>query len=409
MHRFIKKPGNICGPDLQPEDKHIALFMPSLGGGGAERAMLNLAGGLLDAGFRVDLLLASAVGPYRQQVPEDVRIIDFARGRVLTCLPDLIRYLRANQPQLLLSTPFRANLLILLAKRLARSKVRIFVREAATLSETLRRSSPWQTWKTVNLARIIYPWADGIVAVSAGVASDLQSLLKLDSRKMKVINNPVVNQDLHRMSGDTLDHSWFRPGEPPVILGVGRLAPQKDFVTLIKAFAHVRLRQDCRLMILGEGPERQALQTLVDELGLSDVVSMPGFVPNPFPYMRLARLLVLSSRHEGLPNVLIQAMALGTPVIATDCPSGPAEILEQGKFGPLVAIGDTDALASAMTSMLTDMPCAAVRAQLIERAGNYHTEKVIHDYLGFFFPKPDNNSHQVLVPENLHAPIGSAP
>lgn len=406
MHRFTKKPANICGPDPQPKDKHIALFMPSLGGGGAERAMLNIASGLLDAGFHVDLLLASAVGPYRQQIPEEVRIIDFARGRVLTCLPDLIRYLRDNQPQLLLSTPFRANLLVLLAKRLARSKVRIFVREAATLSESLRRSSPWQTWKAVSLARIIYPWADGIVAVSAGVASDLQSLLKLNSRQMKVINNPVVNQDLFRMSGDTLDHPWFRPDAPPVILGVGRLAPQKDFVTLIKAFAHVRLLRDCRLMILGEGPERQALQILVDELGLHDVVSMPGFVPNPFPYMRMARLLVLSSRHEGLPNVLIQAMALGTPVVATDCPSGPAEILEQGKFGPLVAIGDTDALASAITSMLERMPNAAARAQLIERAGNYHTEKVIHDYLSFFFSKPEYDSLLVLEPGELRAPIG---
>lgn len=406
MHPFTKKPASICGPDLRPEDKHIALFMPSLGGGGAERAMLNLAGGLLDAGFRIDLLLASAVGPYRQQVPAEVKIIDFAQGRVLTCLPDMIRYLRANQPQILLSTPFRANLLVLVAKRLARSRVRVFVREAATLSESLRRSSPWQTWKAVTLARTIYPWADGIVAVSAGVASDLQTLLKLNPRQLKVINNPVVNQDLYRMSAETLDTPWFQPDAPPVILGVGRLAPQKDFVTLLKAFAHVRLQRDCRLIILGEGPERQTLQNLVEELGLSEVVSMPGFVPNPFPYMRMARLLVLSSLHEGLPNVLIQAMALGTPVVATDCPSGPAEILEQGRFGPLVAIGDTDALSSAITSMLELMPCAATRAQLIERAGNYHTEKVIHDYLSFFFSKLEHDSSLLLEPDELRAPIG---
>lgn len=406
MHPFTKKPANICGPDLRPEDKHIALFMPSLGGGGAERAMLNLAGGLLDAGFRIDLLLANAVGPYRQQVPAEVKIIDFAQGRVLTCLPDMIRYLCANQPQILLSTPFRANLLVLVAKKLARSQVRVFVREAATLSESLRKSSPWQKWKAVTLARKIYPWADGIVAVSAGVATDLQSLLKLNPRQLKVINNPVVNQDLYRMSAETLNTPWFRADAPPVILGVGRLAPQKDFVTLIKAFAHVRLQRDCRLMILGEGPERQTLQNLVEELGLSEVVSMPGFVPNPFPYMRMARLLVLSSRHEGLPNVLIQAMALGTPVVATDCPSGPAEILEQGRFGPLVAVGDSDALSSAITLMLERIPCDATRAQLVERAGNYHTEKVIHDYLSFFFSKLELDSSLLLEPGELRAPIG---
>lgn len=406
MHPFTKKPASIYGPDLRLEDKHIALFMPSLGGGGAERAMLNLAGGLLDAGFRIDLLLASAVGPYRQQVPAEVKIIDFARSRVLTCLPDLIRYLRANQPQILLSTPFRANLLVLAAKQLARSRVRVFVREAATLSESLRRSSPWQTWKAVTLARIIYPWADGIVAVSAGVANDLQSLLKLNPRQLKVINNPVVNQDLYRMSDETLDHPWFDPDAAPVILGVGRLAAQKDFVTLLKAFAQVRLQQDCRLMILGEGPERQTLQNLVEELGLSASVSMPGFVPNPFPYMRMARLLVLSSRHEGLPNVLIQAMALGTPVVATDCPSGPAEILDQGRFGPLVAIGDTDALARAMTSMLECLPSAATKAQLIDRSGNYHAEKVIHDYLSFLFPKLEHDASLLLEPDEIRAPIG---
>lgn len=398
MHRFTKKPASICGPDPRPGEKHIALFMPSLGGGGAERAMLNLAGGLLDEGFRIDLLLASAVGPYRQQVPEGIKIIDFAKGRVLTCLPDMIRYLRTNQPQILLSTPFRANLLVLLAKRMAQSQVRVFVREAATLSESLRNCTPWQKWKIVTLARIIYPWADGIVAVSAGVANDLQSLLKLDSRQLKVINNPVVNQDLYRMSEDILEHPWFRPGAPPVILGAGRLALQKDFATLIKAFAQVRRQRDCRLLILGEGPERQTLQMLVEELGLRDAVSMPGFIPNPFPYMRRAKLLVLSSRHEGLPNVLIQAMALGTPVVATDCPSGPAEILENGKFGPLVAIGDTKALVSAITSILPRMPCDATRAQLMERAGDYHVEKVTHNYLSFFFSNPECDAPLILEP-----------
>ncbi|HBT83962.1 MAG TPA: glycosyl transferase [Desulfuromonas sp.] len=376
--------------------------MPSLGGGGAERAMLNLAGGLLDAGFRVDLLLANATGPYLPQVAAQVRIIDLARGRVLTCLPGLVRYLRAHRPQVFLSTPFRANIVVLLARMLARSPVRVFVREAATLSETLRTLPPWGAWKAVTLARLIYPRADGIIAVSEGVASDLQALLRLNPRLLKVINNPVVTRDLLAMADAALEHPWFHSGALPVILGVGRLAPQKDFDTLIKSFALVRRQLECRLMILGEGPERQALQQLVAELGLGEAVALPGFVPNPFPYMRQARLLVLSSRHEGLPNVLIQAMALGTAVIATDCPSGPAEILDQGNFGPLVAIGDTDAMAAAMVSLLTCPPSAASKMRLMERAANYHVDRILQDYLRFFFPPAWTSSHPILETAKPH-------
>ena len=200
--------------------------------------------------------------------------------------------------------------------------------------------------------RWLYPKADFVVGVSQGVIDDLKRVLRFDSKKVQVIYNPIVDEELLRKTDEPLDHPWFRPGKPPVILGVGRLAKEKDFPTLIRAFALVRKERPARLMILGEGEERPNLEALVRELGLEEDVALPGFVDNLYKYMKRAAVFVLSSLWEGLPTVLIKAMALGTPVVATDCPSGPAEILEGGKWGCLVPPGDPKDLAKAILDTL---------------------------------------------------------
>jgi glycosyltransferase involved in cell wall biosynthesis len=199
---------------------------------------------------------------------------------------------------------------------------------------------------------MFYPWADGIIAVSQGVADDLGQITRLSSDRIQVIYNPIVLPELFTLAQEPVEHPWFKPGEPPVILGVGRLHPQKDFPTLIRAFAEVRKVQQARLMILGDGPERQALTTLVSELGLIEDVAFPGFVQNPYAYMSKAAVFVLSSAWEGLGNVLVEAMAIGTPVVSTNCESGPGEILDGGKYGRLVPVGDSRAIAQAITSVL---------------------------------------------------------
>lgn len=373
----------------------LALFLPFLGGGGAERVMLNLASGYADQGLAVDLVLVKAEGAFLAQVPPTVRIVDLRRQRVLTAIPALLRYLRRERPQALLSTLIHANLGALIAKRLAGVPVRLVVREATVLSEDLRASgglaARFRLARTGKLLlyRWVYSWADGIVTVSRGVADDLNCSLRLPAGRVQVVPNPVVTPELFRQSAEPLAHPWFVPGAPSVILGVGRLAPEKDYPTLIKAFAQVRARYAARLMILGEGEERPVLQALVAELGLAGQVELPGFVLNPFPYLARSAVFVLSSRYEGLPGALIQAMALGTPVVATDCRSGPAEILDGGRYGPLVAIGDVDALAQAILTQLTGVgDRATVSARIRERAGFYSLEHALASYGQVLFVPP---------------------
>jgi glycosyltransferase involved in cell wall biosynthesis len=203
-----------------------------------------------------------------------------------------------------------------------------------------------------QLIRRFYPWANSIVAVSKGVADDLAQTAGLPRERIQVIYNPVVTPELREKAQTPLDHPWFKPGQPPVLLAVGRMSPQKDFPTLIRAFARVRQTRPAKLLILGEGKERPGLETLVRQLGLGQDVSLPGFVTNPYPYMARTSLFVLSSRWEGLPGVLIEALYCGAPIIATDCPSGPTEILADGRYGQLVPVGDVTALARAIETTL---------------------------------------------------------
>lgn len=330
----------------------IVLFLPSLRGGGAERVMVNLARGFAERGIKVDLVLAKAEGPYLSQVPPDVRIIDLNVQRVLYSLPGLVRYMRRERPMAMLSALNHANIVAIWAKMLSRTKTRLVVSEHSTLSQSTENATLWRVKLMPFLIRFFYPYADTVVAVSQGVADDLIARTRLPEKKVKVIYNPVITSELFAKAEEPLDHPWFRPGEPPVILGVGRLTKEKDFPTLIRAFALVRKERPAKLMILGEGEDRFKLEALVRELGLEEDVALPGFVENPYKYMKRAAVFVLSSRWEGFGNVLVEAMALGTPVVSTDCPSGPAEILEEGKWGRLVPAGDIEAMAEAITAVL---------------------------------------------------------
>jgi len=316
--------------------------------------MVNLAHGFVERGLQVDLVLAKAEGPYLSQVPQSVWVVDLKSKRVLYSLPGLVRYLRREQPKALLSAMDHANVVALWAKRLAGVPTRVVVSVRTTISIAAKRAKNMRGRMMPLFIRKFYPWADAVVAVSKGVAEDLLKIAGLPKEKIRVIYNPVITPELFAKAEEPVDQPWFRPGEPPVILGVGRLTAQKDFPTLIRAFALVRKERPARLMILGEGEERPKLEALVRELDLEKDVALPGFVDNPYKYMKRAALFVLSSRWEGLPAVLIEALALGTPVVSTDCPSGPREILENGKLGKLVPAGNVKALATAITGTLAE-------------------------------------------------------
>ena len=328
----------------------VAIFTSNMGGGGAERAMSKLAGGIAEQGYHVDLVLSRAEGHYLPEVPDSVRIVDLDAGRVLASLPGLIRYLRRERPAALLTSMNYVNVVGIWARALSRVDTRLVVNEQNALSLEAAHSPRRRHRLMPKLIRRFYPWADRIVSVASGTADDLARTAGLPRERIEVVHNPIVTPELKERAADPVDHPWFAEGEPPVALSVGRLSRQKDFGTLLRAFAKVRDRRPARLVILGEGPERESLEALISELGLEKDVALPGWVSNPYPWMANAGVYVLSSRWEGLPSVLIEALYCGVPIVATDCLSGPREILDDGAHGLLVKVGDVDALARGIES-----------------------------------------------------------
>ncbi|WP_417248565.1 glycosyltransferase [Celeribacter sp.] len=365
--------------------RHIAIYVPSLRGGGAERIMVILANGMAARGHQVDLVLTQAVGPYLPEVADNVRIVDMKRGRVLASLLPLARYLRRERPDAMLSALNHANIIAILARKLARSSTRLIVSERNSLTS----DSGGTVRKVIRtLMRHFYPAADGVIAVSQAMKEELIKELHLPSEKVVAIPNPIDFTALDPLARKRPDHPWFANGQPPVILAVGRLAPQKDFETLLKAFSLVHSRRSVRLVILGEGPLRPELEQCAEQLGIADKTDLVGFKDNPFGWMSACDLFVLSSRHEGFPNVLVQAMACGARVVSTDCPTGPNEILEGGRWGRLVPVGDADALANAMAAALDDPSPPDVR----KRAEDFRSELAVEAYVALLCPPPRDRS-----------------
>jgi len=355
----------------------VALFLPSLRGGGAERVMVNLANGFAEHGLQVDLVLARAEGPYLNEIAQDVRLVDLGAKRVLRSLPGLIAYLRRERPDAMLSAMDHANLVALWARKIAGAPTRMVVSVHNTTSRTVANAHSLKARYMPRLMQLFYPWAQAVVAVSAGVAEDLVDFAGLPRNKIYVIYNPVVTSDMLSRAEQPLDHPWFRPGEPPVVMGAGRLTVQKDFPTLIRAFHLLRREVPARLIIISEGEERSRLETLVQELKLDHDVALPGFVSNPYNLMKHADVFVLSSKWEGLPTVLIEALALGTSVVSTDCPSGPAEILENGKWGRLVPVGDVPAMATAILDAMRDR----INPNASKYTKKFSMNSVVREYL----------------------------
>ncbi|MEM6752565.1 MAG: glycosyltransferase [Cyanobacteria bacterium P01_C01_bin.38] len=356
--------------------KHIAFFLPSMEGGGAERVVINLLEEMLLQDISLDLVLAAAEGSFLNRVPSEVRIIDLAAGRVVKAVLPLSKYLKKYKPQALISHLAHANVMSVIAKELAHTDTELVLVEHNTLSAS--KSQLIRAKLVPPLMKLVYPRANHLVGVSQAVSNDLESQLCLNKGTVKTIYNPVVNNNLIAKAQAPLEHSWFTENSPPVFIAVGRLTAQKDFATLIKAFALLRQKKLARLIILGEGELRTELEKLIDNLGMSDAVLMPGFVANPYAYMSRSKAFILSSLWEGLPTVLIEAMACGCPVISTDCPSGPKEILEAGKYGELVPMSNVEALYKAMLNVL-DLPIN--NKLLTERAMYFSFERAVSKYL----------------------------
>lgn len=338
---------------MSDKTSRVALFLGFFGGGGIERITANLAHGFVKSGIKIDLLHYDRESPHLWRLPSETRIIPLKASTVYQTLPGIVSYLRREPPSALLSASHYMNEISVLAKIISGSQTRLIVAEHNQLSKTTRNATKLKDRLSPLASRLLYPWADGIVAVSDGVAKDLAQISHLPLDKIQTIYNPVITKEMLANAAEPVDHPWLTEKKCPVMLGVGKLEAQKDFPNLIRAFAKVRAVQEARLIILGWGPDRPELEALIKELNLEDDVDLPGYVQNPYAYMAKASLFVLSSAWEGLPTVLIEAMALGTPVVSTDCESGPSEILAGGKYGHLVPVGDSQALADAILQVLS--------------------------------------------------------
>jgi glycosyltransferase involved in cell wall biosynthesis len=352
-----------------PEGR-IAVFVSFSGRGGVERMVLNLCQGLAALGVAVDLLaLCRDVPP--PEPPPGVSLRRLRARHSATSVWELADYLRRARPQALLAAKERAIRAALLARALAGGGTRLVARVGTTVSGSLAGRSWLRHWSWYLPMRLVYPRLDAVVAVSRGVAEDLAWITGLPRQRFTVIANPVVTARVLALAEEPAGHPWLEKGQPPVVLGCGRLTRQKGFAVLVQAFARLREQGPCRLIILGEGGDRPLLERQAAALGVAADVDLPGHVANPYAYMRRAALCVLSSLWEGSPNVLTEAMALGRPVVATDCPSGPRELLQDGQVAPLVPVGDAAALARAMAQVLHRPPGVEVLKRAV---AEYHQD-----------------------------------
>lgn len=361
------------------QSRSVAILLPDLRGGGAERVSLNLANEFAARGFSVDLVLMQAAGDLLPLLDERVNVVPLGANRMLGIALPLTRYLRQARPSALLANMWPLTVLSVLARASSRSKTRLVLVEHVTLSKSEIRASPLHFLALRLSMRFFAPFADARVTVSEGVADDLAATAGLRRNQISTIYNPIVQA----IGGGRSSSKQIASPSIPVILNVGSLKEQKDQATLLRAFRILISEIDARLVILGEGELRTELEALAVELGIADRVSMPGFTTNPSQAYDNASLFVLASAWEGFGNVVVEALEHGVPVVSTDCPSGPREILEDGRYGTLVPIRDPQALAIAMRDSLSQ---AHDHGALKRRAGDFSVAKAADAYLDLLLP-----------------------
>lgn len=365
-------------------DRPVMLFLPTFDSGGVERMMVNLAQGFARCGRAVDVLVDRSKHDYLESLPVSARLIelvgsDAARRRIVET------YLRRERPASAIASKLGAATLLLDARRSASIPLRVVARVGTTVSHAMQRENPWTRWRSFRALRRLMHEADAVVAVSRGVADDITRIAPRGHAPVHVIPNPVITPSLYELAAAPTTHPWFNGAAAPVLLSVGRFSRAKDYPTLLRAFAALPTHHGCRLVILGDGRQRSRLERLVRRLGLSHSVDLPGFVANPYPYIARARVFVLSSLWEGSPNALAEALALGTPVVASDCPSGPRELLQDGKYGRLTPPGDANALSQAIVATLAAAPPPE---KLKEAVQDYTAENSACQYLRVLDDQP---------------------
>jgi len=360
----------------------LAVFAATSGHSGVDTVIQNLLTEFARRGIKSDLLRIRNHGPYPADVPANCRIVDLSAGHVETALLQLVRYLRRERPRVLLSDKDSANRVALIASGLSRRHLRCVVRLGTTVSFNLEKKRYWQALLQRTSIRYLYRFADSVIVPSHGAANDLAKLMRADPSRVTVAPNPIIHSSIYEKAQETAPALWPWSDGCPVVVAVGSLTPRKDYVTLVRAFALLRSRRRAHLVIVGEGKDRRRIEDEIASLGIRDDVYLAGYTSNPYPYMAKADVFAHTSRWEGLGIVLVEALALGTPVVATDCPSGPSEILQCGAHGILVPIGDEAAMSAGLAQQL-DQP--RFPSDLQAAIGNYDVSNSASEYLKILF------------------------
>ncbi|MCW5800909.1 MAG: glycosyltransferase [Deltaproteobacteria bacterium] len=364
----------------------VAFFTPTLASGGADRVTITLLHHLDRTRFEPTLILLRREGALVGELPTHVRTITLGSRRLAVAVPALARVLRTEAPDVVFAMQGGANIVAAIAHVLARSRARLVISERSALRRPDRSAA--RTALELPAKRATYRRADVVTAVSRGVAQALETELGLARAKIHVVYNPMVDDGVRALAAERIDHPWFA-ADVPVVVALGRLVAIKDYPTMLAAFAAVRARRPARLFVLGEGPLRPGLEREARELGIAEDVRFHGFDPNPFKYLARAAALVHTSRAEGLPGGIIQAMACGVPVIATDADFGPREVITDRRDGYLVPVGDVAAIADRLERVLADRALARSLGTAAEvSARRFDTATALARYQGAMLGEP---------------------
>lgn len=363
--------------------RRIALLIPSFRGGGTEGSNVRLANRLVVKGINVDMVVLSAIGPWRTELRPDVRLVDLGSSRASRSIPGLIRYLRQETPTILISNLSHINVASAIAHFLARSHSKLLLVERNDISSRSTEGIGLLERIIRFAMKVTFRRADSVLAVSRGAANSLADTLGMPRDEVGVVYNGIDIEQIRELANRPVTHPWLPADEIPVVIAAGRLVTQKAYPDLLVAFSVLRRKMRVRLIILGEGPLRARLTDLIDRLGIREDVDLAGFRKNPNAYIDKASLFALSSKSEGFPNVILEAMACGTPVVATDCKSGPREILDHGRYGLLVPVGDSSAIAEAVHQLLTDQTLAVKMSEAgYQRVHHFTVEQTVERVLG---------------------------
>lgn len=353
----------------------ISLFMERPDAGGANRNLIHISKYLIEKNYTVNYILGSTDGAFYEKIPDGVNLIDLGSSNRLSTIWKLSKYISREKPDRIMSTTHVSITIAHLANLLSEYDGAEFIARQGTHLTEHTVNSDFRHSILFHLLKILFPMSDKVIAVSEGVKEDLVDSTRLSKSDIDVIYNPAIPSlsEVDELSNADPGHEWLTNKDHTVILGAGRLVKQKDFVTLLTAFSDVRETIDAKLIIIGDGDDFDDLRDKSYELGISDSVSFPGYIDNPYPYMARSDVFALSSAWEGFGVVLVEAMSCGTPVVSTNCKSGPSEILEDGTYGPLVPVGDAQGLSSAIIEMINEPTCSQL---LRERAEDFSIKNV---------------------------------